>query len=73
MNKNVVNDKGGTKVAGDFTFKVNGGTAVGFTQDGQAPLKGANTLDCRRRHVHGRRSLQWRATTASFGGTAPAS
>jgi hypothetical protein len=44
VKKLVVNDNGGTKVATDFKFKVNGGTATAFTQDGADPLKGLNTL-----------------------------
>jgi hypothetical protein len=34
VNKVVVNDNGGTKTASDFSFQVNGGTAVAFEADG---------------------------------------
>jgi hypothetical protein len=34
VNKVVVNDNGGTKIASDFSFQVNGGTAVAFEADG---------------------------------------
>ena len=44
MKKLVINNDGGTKVATDFSFKVNGGSAVGFLQDGGEVLKGKNTL-----------------------------
>ena len=38
VKKVVVNDDGGTKVAADFSFKVNGGSAVAFEADGQNEL-----------------------------------
>ncbi len=38
VKKIVVNDNNGTKVASDFTFKVNGGEAVTFEVDGQNDL-----------------------------------
>src|SRR2546422_11272513 len=44
VKKLVVNNNGGTKVATDFKFKVNGGTATSFTQDGGDTLKGRNDL-----------------------------
>jgi uncharacterized repeat protein (TIGR01451 family) len=44
VKKLVINDNGGTKHATDFAFKVNGGSATGFTQDGADPLKGLNSL-----------------------------
>lgn len=36
--KNLVNDNGGTKTNADFSFKVNGGTAVAFEADGTNDL-----------------------------------
>src|SRR6185503_9377213 len=44
VKKVVVNNNGGTKIATDFTFKVNGGTAQAFLQDGADTLKGRNDL-----------------------------
>ena len=44
VKKVVVNDNGGSKVATDFSFKVNGGSATSFTQDTDT-LHGKNTLD----------------------------
>jgi len=44
VKKVVINDNGGTKVATDFKFKVNGGTATSFLQDGGDASKGKNTL-----------------------------
>ena len=44
VKKVVINDDGGTKVATDFSFTVNGGGAVSFVQDGQNTLAGKNTL-----------------------------
>ncbi len=47
VEKVVVNDNGGTKVASDFSFKVNGGTATAFLPDpagNPASLNGKNTL-----------------------------
>ena len=44
VKKVVVNDDGGTKVASNFSFKVNGGSAVAFEADGQNELAiGAGT------------------------------
>ncbi|HEX2428704.1 MAG TPA: hypothetical protein VHI53_12290 [Gaiellaceae bacterium] len=44
VKKVVVNDNGGTKVASDFSFQVNGGTAQAFEADGQNNLSvGAGT------------------------------
>jgi len=43
VNKLVVNDNGGTKIATDFSFQVNGGSATAFLQDTD-PLHGKNTL-----------------------------
>ena len=40
----MINDNGGTKIATDFSFKVNGGSATAFQQDGGDTLKGKNTL-----------------------------
>jgi hypothetical protein len=44
VQKTVVNDDGGSMVATDFAFKVNGGSAVSFLQDGSNTLAGKNTL-----------------------------
>ncbi len=48
VKKLVVNDSGGSKVATDFSFSVNGGAAVAFLTDPVPnpidPLKGKNTL-----------------------------
>ncbi|HET7449700.1 MAG TPA: hypothetical protein VFJ78_03830 [Gaiellaceae bacterium] len=44
VKKVVINDNGGTKIATDFSFQVNGGTATSFLQDGADTLKGKNTL-----------------------------
>jgi len=38
VKKVVVNDNGGTKVASDFSFQINGGTATSFETDGQNDL-----------------------------------
>jgi uncharacterized repeat protein (TIGR01451 family) len=38
VKKVVINDNGGTKVASDFSFQVNGGAAVSFEADGQNNL-----------------------------------
>jgi hypothetical protein len=43
VQKVVVNDNGQTKIATDFKFKVNGGTATSFIQDGDT-LHGKNTV-----------------------------
>jgi hypothetical protein len=43
VKKVVINDNGGTQKATDFSFQVNGGSAVAFLQDGDA-LHGKNTL-----------------------------
>ena len=46
VKKVVVNDNGGTKVASDFSFQVNGGAAQSFEADGQNDLTvGAGTYD----------------------------
>ena len=46
VKKVVVNDNGGTKVASDFSFQVNGGSAVSFEADGQNDLSvDAGTYD----------------------------
>ena len=44
VKKVVINDNGGSKIATDFKFKVNGGNATSFIQDGDDTLKGLNTL-----------------------------
>jgi hypothetical protein len=44
VQKQVVNDNGGTKVATNFSFKVNGGSATAFQQDGSDTLKGKNSM-----------------------------
>jgi hypothetical protein len=44
INKTVVNDNSGTKHAADFSFVVNGGSSVAFTQDGENALAGHNTV-----------------------------
>ena len=44
VKKLVINNDGGTKVATDFSFSVNVGTATAFLQDGGDPLKGLNNL-----------------------------
>ncbi|MFL5963930.1 MAG: hypothetical protein ACJ757_13670 [Gaiellaceae bacterium] len=44
VEKSVVNDNGGQKLATDFKFQVNGGTATSFVQDGSDSSKGKNTL-----------------------------
>ena len=44
VKKAVINDQGGTKIATNFAFSVNGGTAIGFIQDGGNTLAGMNTL-----------------------------
>ncbi|MFN2590462.1 MAG: hypothetical protein ABR518_06805, partial [Actinomycetota bacterium] len=43
VKKVVINNNTGTKVATDFSFRVNGGPAVAFLQDGTDPLKGIRT------------------------------
>ena len=43
VKKVVINDNGGTKVATDFAFKVNGGNAVSFVQSSD-PLHGENPI-----------------------------
>ena len=43
VKKVVINDNGGTKVATDFAFKVDGGSATSFLQDTDS-LHGKNTL-----------------------------
>jgi uncharacterized repeat protein (TIGR01451 family) len=46
VKKLVVNDDGGAKVASDFSFSVNGGSAVGFEADGENELSvDAGTYD----------------------------
>ncbi len=40
VKKVVINDEGGTKTAGDFTFKVGSAAPVAFVEDPQNPLKG---------------------------------
>jgi uncharacterized repeat protein (TIGR01451 family) len=44
VKKVVINDNGGTKKATDFSFKLDGGSATSFQQDGADPLAGKNTL-----------------------------
>jgi uncharacterized repeat protein (TIGR01451 family) len=44
VKKVVINDNGGTKQATDFSFTINGGSAIAFTQDGSDPLAGKNTF-----------------------------
>ena len=44
VRKVVVNDDGGSKHATDFSFKLNGGSAVAFQQDGADVDAGKNTL-----------------------------
>jgi uncharacterized repeat protein (TIGR01451 family) len=43
--KNVINDNGGTKTAGDFTFSVDEGTATAFNQDQADELTGTNVIE----------------------------
>ena len=54
VKKVVVNDNGGTKVASDFSFQVNGGAAQAFEADGQ------NDLRCQRRDVQRHRACSRR-------------
>src|SRR5574340_68335 len=42
VKKVVINDDGGTKIATDFSFQVDGGTAIDFSQDGGDTMKGKN-------------------------------
>jgi hypothetical protein len=44
VRKLVVNDNGGTAVATDFSFKVDGGPSTAFQQDGANPLAGKNSI-----------------------------
>ena len=44
VNKIVINDNGGTKIASDFAFSVNGGAAVPFIQNGTDQSIGSNML-----------------------------
>jgi hypothetical protein len=44
IEKVVVNDNGGVKIATEFSFQVNAGTQTAFLQDGTDTLKGRNTL-----------------------------
>ena len=44
VKKTVINDNGGTMKATDFKFKLDGGAAVAFLQDGGNTLAGKNTL-----------------------------
>lgn len=44
VKKEVINDDGGSLIATDFSFTVNGGAAITFQQDGSDVLKGMNTL-----------------------------
>ena len=44
VKKVVINDNGGSMKATDFKFKVDGGSAVAFAQDGGNALAGKNTL-----------------------------
>jgi uncharacterized repeat protein (TIGR01451 family) len=44
VKKIVINDNGGTRIATDFSFQVNGVSAISFIQDGSDPLKGKNTV-----------------------------
>ena len=44
VEKVVINDNGGSMKATDFKFKVDGGSAVAFAQDGGNALAGKNTL-----------------------------
>src|SRR6185503_4772755 len=44
VKKIVINDNGGTKIATNFSFQINGGSATSFVQDGADTLKGKNTL-----------------------------
>ncbi len=43
VKKVVINDNGGTKIGSDFSFTVNGGSAIAFLQDTDT-LHGKNTL-----------------------------
>jgi Prealbumin-like fold domain len=45
VTKTVVNNDGGAKVATDFEFSVDGGSAANFLQDGADTLAGKNTID----------------------------
>jgi hypothetical protein len=44
VQKTVINNSGGTKVATNFSFQVNGGTATAFLQDGANTLAGKNSI-----------------------------
>ena len=44
VRKTVVNDNGGTKIATNFSFQVNGGSVTSFLQDGANTLAGRNTI-----------------------------
>ena len=44
VKKVVINDEGGIKTSGDFSFKVGDANPVAFTQDGQDPLKGEKSV-----------------------------
>jgi len=44
VKKVVVNNENGTKTAGDFSFKINGGDSIFFNQDIGNPLLGENTF-----------------------------
>ena len=44
VKKVVINDEGGTKTAGDFSFKVGSADPIAFVQDGQDSLKGQNSV-----------------------------
>ncbi len=44
VKKLVINDDGGSKIATDFAFEVDGGSSTSFIQDGADTLKGKNTL-----------------------------
>ena len=52
VKKIVINDNGGTKTAADFSFKLNGGSAVAFEADGQNDL----TVNAGTLHGHRARS-----------------
>ena len=45
VKKVVINDEGGTKTAGEFSFKVGNAAPVAFVQDGQDSLKGQNSVN----------------------------
>ena len=44
VQKTVINNSGGTKVATNFSFQVNGGSTTAFLQDGANTLAGKNTI-----------------------------